>query len=65
CPAWVVLACDRWHGAEVGDQLVNEDHAGPRQVEEAAEDLGVPLEEHLQIVLDVMKENAESLGLAG
>ena len=35
------------------------------QIEEAAADLGVPLDEHLQVVLDAMQEKAESLGLAG
>ncbi|MFQ5693524.1 MAG: HDIG domain-containing metalloprotein [Nitrospinota bacterium] len=35
------------------------------QIEEAAEDLGVPLDEHLQIVLDAMRDVADRLGLAG
>ena len=34
-------------------------------IEAAAADLGVPLDEHILIVLDAMKENAEALGLAG
>ena len=32
---------------------------------QGAEELGVPLEEHLQFVLDAMKAEAEALGLAG
>jgi putative nucleotidyltransferase with HDIG domain len=36
-----------------------------QQIEEAAEDLGVPLDEHLQTVLDAMKGAADQLGLAG
>ncbi len=35
------------------------------QIEEAAEDLGVSLDEHLQTVLDAMKGVADQLGLAG
>lgn len=35
------------------------------EIEHAASNLGVPLDEHLQIVLDAMKANAESLGLVG
>ena len=35
------------------------------EIEAAAADLGVPLEEHIQIVLDAMKGSAEELGLAG
>ena len=35
------------------------------QIETAAADLGVPLDEHLQVVLDAMRANAESLDLAG
>ena len=34
-------------------------------IEHAAEALGVPLEEHIQIVLDAMKQNAKQLGLEG
>lgn len=34
-----------------------------QQIEEAAEALGVPLDEHIQVVLDAMKANAEALGL--
>ncbi len=36
-----------------------------QQIEEATADLGVPLDEHLQTVLDAMKGVAGSLGLAG
>ena len=35
------------------------------QIETAAADLGVPLDEHLQVVLDAMQKKAQSLGLAG
>jgi putative nucleotidyltransferase with HDIG domain len=35
------------------------------EIEHAAEALGVPLDEHIQIVLDAMKANAELLGLQG
>ena len=35
------------------------------EIEHAAENLGVPLDEHIQLVLDAMKDNAEALGLAG
>jgi len=35
------------------------------EIEQAAAGLGVPLEEHIQIVLDAMKGRAEELGLAG
>jgi putative nucleotidyltransferase with HDIG domain len=33
------------------------------EIEHAAEALGVPLDEHIQITLDAMKANAEALGL--
>lgn len=33
-------------------------------IEDAAEQLGVPLDEHIQIVLDAMKSDADRLGLA-
>jgi putative nucleotidyltransferase with HDIG domain len=33
------------------------------EIAHAAEELGVPLDEHIQIVLDAMKANAERLGL--
>lgn len=33
------------------------------EIEHAAEALGVPLDEHLQLVLDAMKANAQALGL--
>jgi putative nucleotidyltransferase with HDIG domain len=36
-----------------------------QEIEHAAAALGVPLDEHIQIVLDAMKINAESLGLVG
>ncbi|MFQ5913980.1 MAG: HDIG domain-containing metalloprotein [Nitrospinota bacterium] len=36
-----------------------------RQIEEATADLGVPLDEHLQTVLDAMSSVADRLGLAG
>jgi putative nucleotidyltransferase with HDIG domain len=36
-----------------------------QEIEHAAEALGVPLNEHIQIVLDAMKEHAKILGLAG
>lgn len=36
-----------------------------QEIEHAAEALGVSLDEHIQIVLDAMKADAESLGLAG
>ncbi len=35
------------------------------EIEHAAGALGVPLDEHIQIVLDAMKANAEQLGLVG
>lgn len=34
-----------------------------QEIEHAAEQLGVPLDEHLQMVLDAMKANAAALGL--
>jgi putative nucleotidyltransferase with HDIG domain len=33
------------------------------EIAHAAEELGVPLDEHIQLVLDAMKANAETLGL--
>ena len=33
------------------------------EIAHAAEELGVPLDEHIQVVLDAMKANAEALGL--
>jgi putative nucleotidyltransferase with HDIG domain len=36
-----------------------------QEIEHAAEALGVPLDEHVQIVLDAMKANADALGLRG
>jgi putative nucleotidyltransferase with HDIG domain len=36
-----------------------------QEIEHAAGELGVPLDEHIQIVLDAMKANAERLGLVG
>lgn len=36
-----------------------------QEIEHAAEALGVPLDEHIQIVLDAMKANAAALGLEG
>src|SRR5260370_7642268 len=33
------------------------------EIAHAAEELGVPLDEHIQLVLNAMKENAEALGL--
>lgn len=36
-----------------------------QEIEHAAESLGVPLEEHIQIVLDAMKQKAHQLGLEG
>ncbi len=36
-----------------------------QEIENAAEALGVPLDEHIQIVLDAMKANAAALGLEG
>jgi putative nucleotidyltransferase with HDIG domain len=36
-----------------------------QEIEHAAEVLGVPLDEHIQIVLDSMKANAAALGLEG
>ena len=33
------------------------------EIAHAAEELGVPLDEHVQVVLDAMKANAEALGL--
>lgn len=35
------------------------------EIEHAAQALGVPLDEHIQIVLDAMKANAADLGLVG
>lgn len=35
------------------------------EIEHAAENLGVDLNEHMQVVLDAMKANAEALGLTG
>jgi len=35
------------------------------QIEQAAARLGVPLDEHIQVVLDAMKNSADALGLAG
>ena len=35
------------------------------EIEHAADALGVPLDEHIQLVLDAMKANAEALGLQG
>jgi putative nucleotidyltransferase with HDIG domain len=35
------------------------------EIEHAAEALGVPLDEHIQVVLDAMKANADLLGLQG
>lgn len=35
------------------------------EIEHAAEELGVPLDEHIQVVLDAMKTSAEQLGLLG
>lgn len=35
------------------------------EIEHAAERLGVPLDEHIQIVLDALKANAPTLGLVG
>jgi putative nucleotidyltransferase with HDIG domain len=35
------------------------------EIEHAAERLGVPLDEHIQLVLDAMKASAAALGLAG
>ncbi|MDX1993777.1 MAG: HDIG domain-containing protein [bacterium] len=35
------------------------------EIEHAAAALGVPLDEHIQIVLDAMKQNADVLGLRG
>ncbi len=34
-----------------------------QEIEHAAEALGVPLDEHIQVVLDAMKANAQALGL--
>jgi len=34
------------------------------EIEQAATRLGVTLDQHIQIVLDAMKENADQLGLA-
>ena len=36
-----------------------------QEIEHAAEQLGVPLDEHIQIVLDAMKASADRLGMAG
>jgi putative nucleotidyltransferase with HDIG domain len=36
-----------------------------QEIEHAAEALGVPLDEHIQVVLDAMKANAAGLGLTG
>jgi len=35
------------------------------EIEKAAEALGVTLDEHIQIVLDAMKQNAAKIGLEG
>jgi len=35
------------------------------EIEKAAEALGIPLEEHIQIVLDAMKQDAAKIGLEG
>lgn len=35
-----------------------------QEIEHAADSLGVPLDEHIQIVLDAMKSSADALGLA-
>ena len=34
-----------------------------QEIEQAAEALGVPLDEHIQVVLDAMKANAQALGI--
>ena len=34
-----------------------------QEIEHAAESIGVPLDEHIQVVLNAMKANAEALGL--
>ncbi|CCF82497.1 HD domain-containing protein [Nitrolancea hollandica] len=36
-----------------------------QEIEQAASELGVPLDEHIGIVLDAMKAHADELGLAG
>lgn len=36
-----------------------------QEIEHAAANLGVPLDEHIQVVLDAMKGSADALGLAG
>lgn len=36
-----------------------------QEIEHAAAELGIPLDEHIQVVLDAMKANAEPLGLVG
>lgn len=36
-----------------------------QEIEQAASELGVPLDEHIGLVLDAMKAHAEELGLAG
>jgi hypothetical protein len=36
-----------------------------QEIEHGAEALGVPLDEHIEIVLDAMKANAVALGLEG
>ncbi|GAB4341837.1 MAG: HDIG domain-containing protein [Phototrophicales bacterium] len=36
-----------------------------QEIEHAAAELGVPLDEHIEIVLEAMKQNAELLGLTG
>jgi predicted hydrolase (HD superfamily) len=36
-----------------------------QEIEHAASELGVPLDEHIQTVLDAMKGAAETLGLVG
>lgn len=36
-----------------------------QDIEEGARELGIPLEEHIQIVIDALKEAAEPLGLVG
>lgn len=36
-----------------------------QEIEHAATELGIPLDEHIMMVLDAMKENADMLGLKG
>ena len=36
-----------------------------QEIEHSAEELGVPLDEHIQLVLDAMKAEARALGLNG